>query len=295
VAASCGSHIFDTRLYNRIAISWRLPLPILLRGEMNWEPSRADHSIDRATASIVLAEHLDANTLDELVVAARKAAAAHHLTNRIDLVEPLEIPAGQAVNLNMPPPRRVVFRRLDSDGVSVEELSIGTSRIIFGTMRYGRWADFFGRFESCLNDLHATYPVMDHARTVRLEYLDRFNSTSEEADHFEVIRRDSEFLPPVVAPKTAALHAHCGWFDFDAVGVRKLTAVNIDVSDVPIPPPPPPDRKRTVTILSVGQFEALEGMLDRPVQRLDTLHDDLKYNFGRIITPDAAKRIALND
>ncbi len=48
---------------------------------MNWEPARADHSIERATASIALATPLDANTFDELIVAGRKAAAAHSLYN----------------------------------------------------------------------------------------------------------------------------------------------------------------------------------------------------------------------
>jgi hypothetical protein len=36
-------------------------------------------------------------------------------------------------------------------------------------------------------------------------------------------------------------------------------------------------------------------MLDGPVERLDALHDHLKSIYGRIITSDAAKRVALND
>jgi uncharacterized protein (TIGR04255 family) len=262
---------------------------------MNWEPFRADHSIDRATASIVLAQPLDVNTFDEVIVAGRKAAAAQHLMDRVDLVDPLEFPVAQTgavIDIRMPP-RRVVFRRLDADKVSVDELSIGSLRITFGTIRYGRWGDFFGRFKACLSALEATYPITQSVRTVRLEYVDRFNSTVENADHFEVIKRDSEFLAPVVASKTAALHVHCGWFDFETAHVRQLTAVNIDVSDVAIPPPPQP--RRTVSVLSISQFEALQGMLDRPVERLDALHGHLKSMYGRIITSDAAKRVGLND
>jgi hypothetical protein len=57
---------------------------------MNWEPARADHSIERATASIALATPLDANTFDELVVAGRKAAAAHGLLTESIFQIPLQ-------------------------------------------------------------------------------------------------------------------------------------------------------------------------------------------------------------
>lgn len=262
---------------------------------MNWEPSRADHSIERTTASIVFAQHLDANTFDEITVAARKAAAAQNLTDRLDLVEPLQLLPGLSTVIDMStmPPRRVVFRRLDAEKLAIDELSIGSLQVAFGTLRYGRWLDFFGRLKTFLNALDAIHPVTQALRTVRLEYVDRFNSTIESADHFEVIDRASEFLAPVVTSKTAALHVHCGWFDFETATVRQLTAVNIDVNDPPVPKPPQP--RRSVSILSVSQFEALEGTLDKPVERFDTLHDGLKSTYGRIITAEAARRVSLND
>jgi len=264
-------------------------------GRMNWEPARADHSIDRATASIALSGPLDANTFDELVVAGRTAAAARNLTNRVDLadaVELPELPPGGVIELGSMPPRRVVFRRMDVNGVSVDELSIGMRRIAVGTLRYGRWADFFGLLTPFLTALTQVYPITQNVKSVRLEYVDRFQSIPGGADHFEVINRDSEFLAPVVAEKTAALHVHSGWFDFEKPQVRQLTNINIDVHDIVHPTPDP---RRKISILSVGQFEALEGTLDRPVDRLDYLHDYLKSIFGRIITPEAANRVALND
>ena len=113
---------------------------------MKWEPVRADHSIDRVVASITLPKAVDANTFDELVVAGRKIAAAHQLTDRIDLQDAIEVPPGQNVVIafgNMVPPRRVVFRRLEADtNTAVEELSIGVRQLAFTTVRYRRWADF---------------------------------------------------------------------------------------------------------------------------------------------------------
>jgi uncharacterized protein (TIGR04255 family) len=262
---------------------------------MNWEPSRADHSIERATASILLVRHLDANIFDEMIVAGRKVAATQHLIDRADMAEPLEIAPGSAALIDMAkmPPRRVVFRRLDTDKISVEELSIGALRIGFGTLRYGRWEDFFGKLKTCLSALNAIYPITDNVKTVRLEYVDRFNSTTEKADHFEVINKHSDFLAPAVSSKTAALHTHCGWFDFETASIRQLTIVNIDVNDPPIPPPPQP--RRSISVLSVGQFEALQDTLDRPIDRLDFLRDALKSTFGKVITSEAADRVALND
>ncbi len=262
---------------------------------MNWEPSRADHSIDRATVSIALAQPFDANTFDDLVIAGRKAAASQFLTDRVDLLDPIELNVGARamIDMSMPPPRRVVFRRLDVEKVSVDELSIGVHRIAVGTLRYRRWADLFGLFTSSLQALEAIYPITKNVRVARLEFVDRFNSTTSSADHFEVINRNSEFLAPVVASKTAALHVHSGWFEYESSHVRKLTNINIDVNDASIPPPPDP--KRTISVLSIGQFEALHGTLDKPVERLDTLHDYLKSAFGTIITREAADRVSLND
>jgi hypothetical protein len=56
---------------------------------MHWEPARADHSIDRVVATINFPNPIDANSFDEDVVATRKAAAAHNLTDRLDVVEPI--------------------------------------------------------------------------------------------------------------------------------------------------------------------------------------------------------------
>jgi hypothetical protein len=58
---------------------------------MRWELARGDHSIDRATASLTLPNFIDANTFDDLVAVARRAVAARHLTNRVDLPDAVEV------------------------------------------------------------------------------------------------------------------------------------------------------------------------------------------------------------
>ena len=161
---------------------------------MNWEPSRADHSIDRATVSMVLATPLDANTFDEVIVAGRKAAAARQLMDRVDQLEAVELVAGQPIDMNSMPPRRVVFRRLDLEKVPVDELSISANRIAVGTIRYSGWKNLFDLLSSSVEALDAICSITQKVRTVRFDYVDRFLSTSETADHFEVIDRNSDFL-----------------------------------------------------------------------------------------------------
>jgi hypothetical protein len=99
---------------------------------MNWEPARADHSIDRVVATISFPAPLDANTFDDLVVAGRNAAAVHNLVDRAEFAEPIALPAGQnIINIGLDllqsaPARRVVFRRMEASNIqAVNEADAG--------------------------------------------------------------------------------------------------------------------------------------------------------------------------
>jgi uncharacterized protein (TIGR04255 family) len=267
---------------------------------MNWEPARADHSIDKATASVVLSDSIDANTFDELVVAVRKAVAVHHLTKRLDLPDAIELEASAEGLIKIgtdifpgSPPRRVVFQRPEADsGTAVDEVSVGMKRIAIGTLRYRRWDGFFNLIITTMEALDRVYPVTKSVKMARLEFVDRFESMPGGADHFEVVSRDSKFLASAVRDKTDAFHVHSGWFDFEGKDIRRLTNVNVDVGELPRSAP---EGRRKISILSMGQYEALNGILDDPLARLSTLHDYLKDTFRSTITTTAAARVALND
>jgi uncharacterized protein (TIGR04255 family) len=225
---------------------------------MDWEPAHADHSIDRAVVTLTWRQPIDVNAFDELIVVGRKAAAAYHLTNRVDLQDAFELPPGSgmiAVGGNFVPPRRVAFQRLDQTNTVVEEFSIGMHRITFFTQRYRRWENVRQIIVDMIASLERVSPIMQNVKTARVEYIDRFQSKPGGADHFEVVERTSEHITPNLRQKGMALHVHSGWFDYEPP-IRRLTNVNIDVNDLSVPTP---KNRRTLTVLTLGQFESLEG------------------------------------
>jgi hypothetical protein len=106
-----------------------------------------------------------------------------------------------------------------------------------------------------------------------------------------VIEKTSDYIAPKLREKGVALHVHSGWFDYEPP-VRKLTNVNIDVNDLAVPVP---ENRRSLTVLTLGQFEALDGVLQDPTSQMDILHDYLKDIFGATIAKGAAARVSLND
>jgi uncharacterized protein (TIGR04255 family) len=226
------------------------------------------------------------------VVNARKVAASYQLTNRIDQQEPIQIAPGQTAVLQVPSPgsfRRVLFQRIEAPNV-VEEIAIGQQRIAFGTARYRRWEHLRRLITDTLTGLEQVSPILAGTRSLKLEYYDRFQALSADANLFEVIDKSSIYLSPALQSKTAALHVHTGWFDYENGNLRRLTNLNIDASDASIAPA---GGSKSVTILSLGQLDALDGTLATPVSALDELHDYLKDLVRATITMEAAVRVGL--
>jgi uncharacterized protein (TIGR04255 family) len=257
--------------------------------QMNWEPAHADHSIDRVVATLSFANAFDPNTFDELVVSARKVVASYKLTNRLDQQEPIQFTPGAAI-LSPSTFRRVLFQRIEAPNVVVEEFAIGQQRVAFGTTRYRRWEHLRRLITDTLTGLEQVSPILAGTQSLKLEYYDRFQALSADADLFEVIDKSSVYLSPVLQSKTTALHVHTGWFDYESGNQRRLTNINIDANDAASVPA---GGSKFVTILSLGQLDALGGMLADPLLALDGLHDYLKDLVRATITPEAAVRVGL--
>lgn len=266
---------------------------------MDWEPAHADHAIDSVSAIITFQDAVDANTFDEIVVSVRKAAAQFQLTNRVDSNEPVmpnqtSMQPGQMVvdfgGITLR--RRVSFQRL-VENRPITELSIGMQNFVLNTSRYGRWSTFQEMLVSLAKSVEACFPLPHSVKSIQLQYIDRFDSNLVQADFFQVISRNSPFVPSALTNQTRALHAHSGWFDYTGPDERILTNVNLDVVDNSAPVAP--EAKTKLTILTFARLEALSGTLQDPFKRLDGLHDYLKDVFGKTITEEASARVGLKD
>jgi uncharacterized protein (TIGR04255 family) len=272
---------------------------------MNWEPAHADHSIDNVVILASFEQPLDPDTFDEMVVAVRKSAISHGFTQRSDQQEPLQIAAppvnvlgaGQNVMISIgglddSVRRRVVYREV-AEGAVIGEFSVGAQSVSLTTARYRRWANFSETFIDLFQNLDNTAQILSKIRSIRLQYVDRFRSIPGGGDHFEVLSTSSPYIVEALKHSSeTAFHVHSGWFEMTDPGVRKLTNVNVDVTD--LSGPPPPDMKRQLSIMCMGQDEALSGILSDPIERAQSLHLYLKNLFENIITPEAATRVALN-
>jgi uncharacterized protein (TIGR04255 family) len=260
---------------------------------MNWEPAHADHSIDSVSVVIALASPLDSDTFDEVIVAGRKAAAAHQFVNRVESIDLLNIQPGQEIVFSQSmtqPPRRVAFQRL-SNGAPIGEFSIGKSGFVLSYSRYTSWTEFKNMGVDLLNAVQAVAPILSGVRSIQLQYIDRFISVIVAADVFEVVSKTSSLLAPVLANKNRALHCHSGWFEYFGADRRRLTNVNITLVDNSAPSQV--DAKSTLTLLTMARVEELAGAVEQPLDELTNLHDYLKVVFKDIITTEAAARVAL--
>jgi uncharacterized protein (TIGR04255 family) len=274
---------------------------------MNWEPAHADHSIDNVNVLLTLVESIDPDTFDEIILPVRKVASLHHHTNRVEVQEPIDLvlpPQGQPVaggNLsfavNLGPgagvSRRVGFQRL-AEGAIAAEFSIGAKTLSIVTNRYRRWSDLFEMTTELLDAIEKVWPIKTKIKAIRLQYVDRFVSAVGGGDHFEIIRRDTPFLVGSVEDRHAAFHVHSGWFDHKTEpGIRALTNVNIDATDLSSIPSAAA-QQRYLSILTLGQYESMDSVLDDPVGRLNQLHLRLKNLFDSIISSEVADRVGLH-
>jgi uncharacterized protein (TIGR04255 family) len=262
---------------------------------MDWEPAHADHSIDSVTAVVMLGAPIDPNTFDEIVVAGRKASAAHQFVHRVDGIEPTQIQPGAQLVLdasNWNHRRRVAFQR-HVDGAVIGEFAIGVTSLVFASSRYSTWTAFKNTAFGLMNSVNNVSPILDNVSSIQLQYMDSFTSTKLSADHFEVISKTSDFVARALDDKSHAFHCHSGWFDYADDRRRNLTNVNIGVVDNS--PPALPDAMSRISILTMSRMEALTGVLNAPLEHIQISHDYLKKLIEDIITPEAAARISLND
>jgi uncharacterized protein (TIGR04255 family) len=167
------------------------------------------------------------------------------------------------------------------------------------TGKYIRWQPLIGQFEELILPMIGSYTNVVSIANVQLDYLDRFFWTGDWSN-FEwrsLLQQDSGYIARRAVAANLQWHSHAGWIENIDNELKRLINVNIDVADAVRPGLPPRP--------SIGIFTLMQDRVDstnapvgeiRPnslLDRLESLHTELKSVLANIISPDMAARIGM--
>lgn len=127
----------------------------------------------------------------------------------------------------------VRFERIKADGSLDWRLGLEENFIAVNCLSYTRWADIWARARSLLQQA-ANVAVSEDNRTigVGLQYIDVFVWEGDEGkcSPEQLLRRDSQFIPPNLWGKGPVWHLYQGWFRYDHLPApgRLLEKVHLD-------------------------------------------------------------------
>lgn len=126
----------------------------------------------------------------------------------------------------------VFFDSYKRDGSVDWRLQFRDNLCAVNCLTYTRWVDIGERTISLLRRAAAVLQMSDNPiRAVQLQYIDRFNADAgANYDLSQLLRKDSELLPPALWERGALWHVHEGWFttsDLPLGASRVLEVVNL--------------------------------------------------------------------
>jgi uncharacterized protein (TIGR04255 family) len=259
-----------------------------------FEPVLPAHAIERCALTIVFSRVFDKPELEAAITEAEKTAA----WSRVKPMQPegIEITFDVATGKVAVGSGRTFNYRVGTDG---PQLTLLPNMIIWQTRQYVRWEPFRGVFEQVATPIIDRLLTMSGLHAIKAEYWDRFVWTGppETLDPWLLLRRDNGLVATAASEFGRAWHSHCGWFEPGANGARRLLNVNVDVADTVLKGDPPP--KRSIGIFTLLQEDCSGGLTDlkssaSALEKLDSIHMDLKNLLNSIISDEMAARISLN-
>lgn len=191
-----------------------------------------------------------------------------------------------------------------------QQLVITPNSINYASQQYIRWASFINQFLQLSAESIVAFEEAVSQTSVRLEYWDRFIWTGDWStfDLSKLIDSENGFISKNVARSQREWHNHSGWFEYSEQE-RRLTNLNVDVAAVALGQPNSsnvqslPPQVSSGTFPSVGVYTMMEDQAaigystqfstTPVVERLNTLHIDLKKLIGNLLIRGMSKRIGL--
>lgn len=269
----------------------------------DFQPLHSAHAIEQVAFSVTF--H---NPLDDATLQAAKNAIGNpeELPGRMELRQ-----IAIAIGAGAPAPTSgaalsngYAFTKIQADGAVETELQLLRNAVVFRTNLYTRWAAVWDRarkYFSCSLEIYARRSALAQ---VSLNYLDKFvcYGSLQEARVATVLQPNSPYIAPRIFGASDLWHCHSGAFSRANDRTKRLTTVNLDYLTETMATDG--RERQTLSIMAI-----LADMLNQPgyaptqppAERLisvvdeafQALHQADKVILGSIISPEMARRIAL--
>jgi uncharacterized protein (TIGR04255 family) len=132
------------------------------------------------------------------------------------------------------PSRGTTFESFKQDGTPAWRMKASDNWLAVNCLAYSRWADIWVQARSLLQrGAEVIAAEVNPVTGLTLQYIDVFVWEGDVADYDlgELLRRDSEFIPPSIWGKGTFWHLHQGWFRYEGLpqgGSRLLERMHLD-------------------------------------------------------------------
>ena len=206
----------------------------------DFTPHMRDHAIEEATISVRFWAPTAEDAFKSALDVARDVAGAQNLPGRVQVPVMPQLFGRSQITLPFGSnqlPMASVFQRVQENGVIAEELTVDQSGAAYRTRSYRRWADVQKLIQSAFIPIirEMLSPDGMGIAIVELRCLDKFMASPvpDRVDYRQVLRADSEIVPPYALTLDGLWHSHVGWFEDVTECNRTLINLNIDVLDQP--------------------------------------------------------------
>lgn len=271
--------------------------------EPKWVPVNGSHAIQMAYASVIFAQPVTAVIWNNVLSAARTAAAATDLNVEIP-IQSMMFQFGPATGPSPTPIQNAnagfQFQRHQAPNLVGEQFVVEPHQLRFETYTYTRWAGFKSKAQSLFEVVLPAYFSAVNVRQISLEYTDVFHwSVEGDADCSEILDAQSPLIASAAMQPKGQWHSHSGWFDNHQLGSRRLSNADITVADALVQNEP----RRAINIRTHEATQFLIGQDGQPIDGppstdgifnlFDNHHLSLKSSLNKMLKPTAQEMISL--
>jgi uncharacterized protein (TIGR04255 family) len=199
--------------------------------------------------------------------------------------------------------RGFVMNRTAPNGVVESELLLQPDAITFRTTTYTRWQSVWEQARKYFEAVAGIYVNENAVASASLSFIDKFVWVGDlsRCTPKILLKPQSPYICPHVYDLQDLWHSHSGAFSRSDAQTKRLLNINVDYLQEELTSGP----RRTVSISTVltdmfnqpgyDQFSVESAdMPDFLTARMNNLHEFSKSVFGKVISEEMSKRIALS-